>query len=231
MQASSGLPSTAPGCPWGRHRRATFPIREAIALKEHLRDFSRRERAFGGRRGGAAGRELFWVGQGDSCPAVPWKPAFLPSPHCSGPGHCKSQGQLLWICTPCSRAALGPRFVATAWNGPRGSHVPHLLLVMHRHMSGPRKAGARGGQQPASPTVPGTAGREECYLPVSLVVHGDKIHEEHVVSHRVHPEYLHLEGGEHAPGTERRGRRDELSGRGCPEGEAQVPAPSPAQGC
>lgn len=43
-----------------------------------------------------------------------------------------------------------------------------------------------------------------CYLPISLVIHRDEIHEEHVVSHRIHPEYLHLEGGEHAPGTERR---------------------------
>lgn len=49
-----------------------------------------------------------------------------------------------------------------------------------------------------------------CYLPVSLIVHRDEIHEEHVVSHRVHSEYLHLEGGEHAPGTERRERSAKL---------------------
>ena len=36
--------------------------------------------------------------------------------------------------------------------------------------------------------------------PVALVIHGHKVHEEHVVSHGVHAKQLHLEGGEHAPG-------------------------------
>lgn len=58
----------------------------------------------------------------------------------------------------------------------------------------------------------------EGYLPVSLVIHGDKIHEEHVVSHGVHAKYLHLEGGEHAPAAEQREGRAELSQAEGPQG-------------
>lgn len=51
---------------------------------------------------------------------------------------------------------------------------------------------------PAAPqgTLPGPAGRS----PVALVVHGNEVHEEHVVGHGVHAEELHLKRGEHAPG-------------------------------
>lgn len=49
---------------------------------------------------------------------------------------------------------------------------------------------------PGAPSLPVPAGRS----PVALVVHGHEVHEEHVVSHGVHAEQLHLEGGEHAPG-------------------------------
>lgn len=104
-------------------------------------------------------------------------------------------------------------------------------LVSHRHMSGPgAHPRAPGGEGTGSdPPAPSTAGRAGCYLPISLVVHGDEIHEEHVVSHGVHPEYLHLEGGEHAPGTERRERRAELRGsrepRGAGAGTRALPGP------
>lgn len=56
-------------------------------------------------------------------------------------------------------------------------------------------------------------------MPVSLVIHRDEIHEEHVVSHRVHPKYLHLEGGEHAPGTERREKCYIEEQQGAPRGQ------------
>lgn len=69
------------------------------------------------------------------------------------------------------------------------------------------------------------------YLPVALVVYGDEIHEEHVVSHGVHAEYLHLEGGEHAPATERRklssGPREAPRGRPGVQEPRGAPGPSP----
>jgi len=68
-------------------------------------------------------------------------------------------------------------------------------------------------------------------LPVALVVYGDEIHEEHVVSHGVHAEYLHLEGGEHAPATERRklssGPREAPRGRPGVQEPRGAPGPSP----
>lgn len=87
-----------------------------------------------------------------------------------------------------------------------------------------RRAGA-GSDRQAS-----TAAWAGGYLPVSFVVHGNEIHEKHVVSHGVHAEYLHLEGGEHAPGTEGE-RRVELGSRGEPRRAIAGTAPSPAQGC
>lgn len=91
------------------------------------------------------------------------------------------------------------------------------------------REGQGAGSDPPVPTAPSMAGQAGCYLPVSLVIHGDEIHKEHVVSHRVHPEYLHLEGGEHAPGTERRERRAELRGsrepRGAGAGTRTLPGP------
>lgn len=68
----------------------------------------------------------------------------------------------------------------------------------------------RQGPVASQGTLPGPAGRS----PVALVIHGHKVHEEHVVSHGVHAEELHLEGGEHAPGDRTARRQVTLDGEG-----------------
>lgn len=86
------------------------------------------------------------------------------------------------------------------------------------------------GGQGGSPTQNLSRQAGAGYLPVSLVIHRDKIHEEHVVSHGVHAEYLHLEGGEHAPAAEQREGRAELSRaegpQGAPRGHTRVLGPA-----
>lgn len=68
----------------------------------------------------------------------------------------------------------------------------------------------RQGPIASQGTLPGPAG----HSPVALVIHGHKVHEEHVVSHGVHAEELHLEGGEHAPEDRTAGRQVTLDGEG-----------------
>lgn len=86
------------------------------------------------------------------------------------------------------------------------------------------------GGQGGSPTQNLSRQAGAGYLPVSFVIHRDKIHEEHVVSHGVHAEYLHLEGGEHAPAAEQREGRAELSRaegpQGAPRGHTRVLGPA-----
>lgn len=41
-------------------------------------------------------------------------------------------------------------------------------------------------------------------VPVTFVVHGQKVHEQHVVGHGIHPKYFHLECREHPPVETRR---------------------------
>lgn len=78
------------------------------------------------------------------------------------------------------------------------------------------------GGQGGSPTQNLSRQAGAGYLPVSFVIHRDKIHEEHVVSHGVHAEYLHLEGGEHAPAAEQREGRAELSRAEGPQGAPRL---------
>lgn len=36
--------------------------------------------------------------------------------------------------------------------------------------------------------------------PVTFVVYWQEVHQEHVVSHGIHPKYLHLKSWKHSPG-------------------------------
>lgn len=70
-------------------------------------------------------------------------------------------------------------------------------------------------------------------IPVAFVVHGQEVHQEHVVRHGIHPKYFHLESWKHSPGEGRRRRKKHgatvtawaLNGRYCCGGHIQMTLP------
>lgn len=199
---------------WARRSPGTparkLPQSRATALEEHRGGFS-----LGGNGRLPGGDGEGFSGQDKAAPALPPRGSPRCCPRRAGPG--------------------GPGHRAKAEGGPAGSRPTPLPVSnsFQRCETDPRAAVSRlssssrtdtcraQGRVPepredGDPTSHCSAQHRGSYLPVSLVVHGNEIHEEHVISHGVHPEYLHLEGGEHAPGTERRERRAELRGSGDP---------------
>lgn len=218
-------------CPWVWHLRASCPGREAIALEEHRGNYCCW--GWGDRRLPGADVEGF-SGQMETPPALlPRGNLHFYPPRC-GPGHCRGHAKSEeGLCRSAPRAAVplpAPNSLQWCETDPGQLHPvsPPRLTPTHVGPGGAslrtRRAGA-GSDRQAS-----TAAWAGGYLPVSFVVHGNEIHEKHVVSHGVHAEYLHLEGGEHAPGTEGE-RRVEPGSRGEPRRAIAGTAPSPAQGC